>query len=63
VIILIAFMFKQNPVCTSFPVLLSIPDATLTISYLYVLQKDKTIISRAFKNPWITGRTIIQQEK
>jgi hypothetical protein len=56
-------MFKQNPVCTSFPVLLSIPDATLTISYLYVLQKDKTIISRAFKNPWITGRTIIQQEK
>jgi hypothetical protein len=61
VIILIAFMFKQNPVCTSFPVLLSIPDAT--ISYLHVLQKDQTIISRAFKNPLIPGRTIIQREK
>jgi hypothetical protein len=54
-------MFKQNPVCTSFPVLLSIPDAT--ISYLHVLQKDQTIISRAFKNPLIPGRTIIQREK
>jgi hypothetical protein len=56
-------MFKQNPVCTSFPVLLSIPDATITISYLHELQKDKTIISRAFKNSWIPGRTIIQREE